>query len=302
MNMFNPYIKNNFSEPILVIIIFITSFFFGQLFSFLIAETLSPGIAADIDKVTFDNRFQINVLRSIQAISSIFTFIVPSLIIGKILSSNKENYLKINKTPKILYYIIIPIFMIVLMPALNLIIMWNENFKLPQYLSSFEESLKQMEISSQKMITLIISGNTSFDFLISIIIVAIIPAIGEEFLFRGVIQQQLHSLFKNIHIAIIISSFIFSAIHFQFYGFVPRMILGIIFGYIFYYSDSIWPAIFAHFFNNASALIALKVYGPQNSIANEFGTKLQDVHFVLLGLILALIFGKFLFTEQKSKS
>ena len=85
--------------------------------------------------------------------------------------------------------------------------------------------------------------------------IAIIPSVGEELFFRGLLQRLFSEWFRNVHIAIFVTSFLFAAIHMQFYGFLPRMMLGILLGYLFYWTGSIWIPVFAHFLNNGSAVI-----------------------------------------------
>ena len=96
--------------------------------------------------------------------------------------------------------------------------------------------------------------------LINILILCIVPALGEEFLFRGLIQRLLGSWMKNMHVAIVISAFMFSAYHMQFYGFVPRMLLGILMGYLFYWSGSLWAAVIAHSLFNSVQIIGYYLY------------------------------------------
>lgn len=90
--------------------------------------------------------------------------------------------------------------------------------------------------------------------LINLLVVAVIPAVCEELAFRGVLQIQLSRMFKNVHAGIWVSAFVFSFIHFQFYGFLPRMLLGAFFGYLLVHTGSIWAPILAHFLNNAAAV------------------------------------------------
>ncbi len=90
--------------------------------------------------------------------------------------------------------------------------------------------------------------------LINLFVVAVVPAICEEFAFRGVLQVQLAKLFKNIHAAVWVSAAVFSFIHFQFYGFLPRLLLGAFFGYLLVHTGSIWAPMLAHFLNNAAAV------------------------------------------------
>jgi membrane protease YdiL (CAAX protease family) len=86
---------------------------------------------------------------------------------------------------------------------------------------------------------------------INLIMIAVLPALGEEFIFRGVFQKIFCRLFGSGHIAIWITAFIFSFVHLQFFGFLPRFILGLLFGYLFYWSRTLWLPVIAHFVNNA---------------------------------------------------
>lgn len=92
-------------------------------------------------------------------------------------------------------------------------------------------------------------------FMVNMLMIALIPAIGEELFFRGIIQQYLSRGLKSIHLAVIITAFIFSFFHFQFQGFIPRMGLGILFGYLMIWSRSVWLPVLAHFINNGSAVV-----------------------------------------------
>jgi len=115
-----------------------------------------------------------------------------------------------------------------------------------------------MEASEQKAMQLteaFLAMNSMGDLLINLFLIAIIPAIGEELLFRGVLQQLFAKWTGKIHLSIFISAFLFSAVHLQFFGFIPRFVLGIILGYMFYWSKNLWLPILAHFTNNALAII-----------------------------------------------
>ena len=105
---------------------------------------------------------------------------------------------------------------------------------------------------------------TQFDstgqFLLGIIVIAVLPAVGEELLFRGCIQNQLFNITRNTHLAIWITAFFFSAIHVQFLGFVPRMLLGALFGYLYFWSGNLLVPMLAHFFNNGLQIFLLYAY------------------------------------------
>ena len=136
----------------------------------------------------------------------------------------------------------------------GLIVEWNKNLEFPSFLSSFEEYAKNRELELEKLTLFLVSFENFYQYLLGIIAVAIIPAFCEEYLFRGVIQKKLGLIFKNIHLAIFLSSFVFSFFHFQFYGLIPRMLLGILFGYFYHYSNNLAYPIIAHFINNFFAL------------------------------------------------
>src|SRR5690606_2422366 len=115
--------------------------------------------------------------------------------------------------------------------------------------------MKVQELQMEKITEKILQVTSFSGLLLNLLVIAIIPAIGEELLFRGCLQPVFHRWTKNIHIAIWITAIIFSAIHVQFYGFIPRMLMGAVFGYMLYWGRSIWLPIIAHFINNATAVI-----------------------------------------------
>src|SRR5690606_4911795 len=98
------------------------------------------------------------------------------------------------------------------------------------------------------------------ELMFALVIIAILPAVGEEIVFRGLIQNELLRGTRNVHVAIWVAAILFSTIHFQFYGFVPRLLLGALFGYLYYWSGNLMLAILAHFVNNGVSVVALYLY------------------------------------------
>ncbi len=131
----------------------------------------------------------------------------------------------------------------------------NSRLVLPGFLMNMEQKMKMMEEEAAQLTKLFLESRSSGVLTINFLIIAILPAIGEEFLFRGVIQRLLGEWTKNIHVGIFLAAFIFSFIHFQFYGFVPRLLLGLYFGYLMFWSGSIWVPVTAHLVNNGMAVI-----------------------------------------------
>jgi hypothetical protein len=138
--------------------------------------------------------------------------------------------------------------MMLITPFIGLLLEWN-------MMISFPEWLLQFDVNSEAIVTAFLQMDTIWDLFYTILVIAVVPAIGEELLFRGYLQQKLGNWLRNPHTAILITAFLFSAIHFHFQGMIPRFVLGVLLGYLFYWSNSLWLPILAHFVNNAQAVI-----------------------------------------------
>ena len=146
------------------------------------------------------------------------------------------------------------------------VVKWNQGLELPEMLSGLEQWIKEKEVHAQRIIEQFTQMPSVWDFLATLCVVALIPAVGEELLFRGLLQAQLVRSLKNIHIAIWCTALLFSFFHLQFYGFVPRLLLGALFGYMYFLSGSLWVPVFAHFTNNASVVFALYIEQQQSKL------------------------------------
>ncbi len=133
---------------------------------------------------------------------------------------------------------------------LTVFIKLNNSIPFPEALASWETWMQAQEADAAEMLKGFLAMDHIGDLLINLVVIALMPAITEELLFRGGLQQLLEKWFKGPHLAIIITGFIFSAIHMQFYGLFARWILGIVLGYMFYWSRNLWYPIIAHFLNN----------------------------------------------------
>ena len=191
-----------------------------------------------------------------QGISSIMMFVVPPIVYYFI--TRKEHQmldLGFRKPAYPWWLILIGVaVMFVSIPVTTTLTTWNESMSLGGAFSQLEELLKQMEEAAQAAIEKMLNVNTFGGLLFNLFIIALIPAVGEELTFRGVLQQSLTRK-MNPHIAIFLSAAIFSFIHFQFYGFLPRMFLGILLGYMFYITNSLWTSMLMHFVNNGTAVV-----------------------------------------------
>jgi uncharacterized protein len=202
------------------------------------------------------NNIPIPLLKYIQITQSIALFIIPSLFLSYLFFNKKDEKLPGREFPSLTVIVLVLVIMFFSLPLIDKLVQWNEAFKFPPGIKDMEQKFIQMEDDAAKLTIKLLSGNRSIDFIVNLLMIAIIPAIGEEFLFRGILQKIFYQWTRNPHLAIIICAILFSSIHMQFFGFVPRMLLGALFGYFFFWSNNIWIAVAAHFFNNAFAVFS----------------------------------------------
>jgi membrane protease YdiL (CAAX protease family) len=165
---------------------------------------------------------------------------------------------------------------------------------LPAFLNDLEKWMRQQEDQLATLTQRFLYMPSAVDLAINLLMIALIPAIGEELLFRGCLQPIFGRLAKNAHVGIWLAAIVFSAIHLQFYGFIPRMLLGALFGYLYYYGNSLWYPILGHFLNNGSAVVAVFIY-QQNGLSVAEAMKQDGAgRFHLIGVVLSAAISIFL--------
>ena len=193
-----------------------------------------------------------------QGLSSIMMFVVPPIVYYRVTRRRHPmeslGFREVTK-PWYLYIIIGVALMFISLPVTNQLTRWNEAMSFGGVFAQFEEYIKQLEEMAATTTEKMLNVDTFGGLLLNLLVIALIPAVGEELTFRGVLQQGLVRRMKSPHLAIILSAAIFSFIHFQFYGFLPRMFLGILLGYMFYITKSLWTSITMHFVNNGTAVV-----------------------------------------------
>lgn len=230
------------------------------------------------------NPTTIALLKYFQVVQSIGLFVIPPFIIAYLYEGDILHYLKLDRKTGTGKVFIGLLAVLAAGPLVGFLGEINEQLRLPEFLSGFENWMRGMEDNASKLIDRFMQVETVGGLLFNIFMIAVIPALGEELLFRGVIQKIFTSMTRNYHWGIWISAFLFSALHMQFYGFLPRMLLGGIFGYLLVFSGSIWLPIIAHFLNNALGVLALRAENMQNETvgsinqyAETYGTSLTIV-------------------------
>lgn len=230
-------------------------------------------------------------LKFLQALSSVGIFIVPPFLFAY-LSGNSLSFKSVSRQQLMLTAVI----MFFAMPIINGLSLWNEQLHLPGFLESVEAWMRAAEAKAMAITEAFLAVNTPLGLAVNILIIAIIPALGEELLFRGVVQKELSKWSGKVHLSIWITAFLFSAIHLQFLGFFPRFLIGGLLGYMFYWSGSIWLPILAHFVNNAVAVILYYMVAKGRLEAdvetigvNEGQTSMLLISFLSVGLLLYLL-------------
>jgi len=213
-------------------------------------------------------------LKYIQIINEFAMFIVPVLLFALLAGKSMRDYLKLDRSINFVQLLIGASVIIASLPLINWLSKINESMSLPDQLAGIEKWMRNAENDADALSNAFMSTTTFWGLLINILMIAILPAIGEEFFFRGVLQRLFSEWFKNAHIAIFLTAFIFSAFHLQFYGFLPRFMLGLFLGYLFYWSGTLWLPIIIHFINNGIAVVVafLAAKGAINVNFETFGS------------------------------
>lgn len=196
-----------------------------------------------------------NTFRAMLFFNHLGTFFFPALFLGYLFSDDKKIYLKVETGFSVKVALLVVLSMLVVLPFLNLTIQLNEMMKFPEWMKPLEDWMIASEESAKSTMEPLLNTNSWKDLVFNLIIIGVIAAIGEEFLFRGVLQNIFEKKIVNKHIVIWSVAIIFSAIHLQFYGFIPRMLMGAYFGYLLMYTRSIWAPVLAHLTNNAFAVL-----------------------------------------------
>ena len=212
-----------------------------------------PGLVKDLSWVSGDNPKYVGALKILLTAQQIGLFLAPALLLGITEGKKPQNFYGLKK-PNLNILFTVFLIMACSIPLMGWINDTNQKMVLPEFLKSIEEWMRIKEDEGAKTTQALLKMKSAADFLITLLIVAIVPAICEEFLFRGALQRTFLRWIKNPHVAIWISAIIFSTIHLQFYGFFPRLFLGAAFGYIYFWTGSLWYTIFAHFLNNGFAV------------------------------------------------
>ncbi len=234
----------------------------------------------------------LTTLKYFQVVQSFGLFIVPPFILGWLFYGKTAEYLFLNKPFQSSSVFLVIVMMFFAAPFINLIGELNANMVFPEWMSGVESWMKNAEENAEMLTKAFLKVDSVGGLFFNLFMVALLPAVGEELLFRGVIQRILTRWTRSYHWGIWIAAILFSALHMQFYGFVPRMLLGVLFGYLLVWSGSMWLPVLAHFINNAIAVIAYYFVDKKllNPNIEEIGSTAGSYYMAVISLGLIVVF------------
>ena len=254
-----------------------------ELFFLMILGIILSGMLVQILQIA-DTNANAAQLRAIVFIQSACIFLLPTIVLSIL---NKESWaLKthlINVKHSYNQYVYAILILLVSMPFVSFLSQLNLQLKLPSNFTDLEEMLKNSEIEAQKITSKILNDTSILVLFINLFVIAFFAAFSEEIFFRGTFQRILRENI-NYHAAIFIVAFVFSILHFQFYGFLPRLFLGILLGYVYEYGRNIWFAIAVHFLNNAIVII-LNRKNHDNEILEKITNPEMSIFLIVIGVI-----------------
>jgi len=291
------------AKLLLLVLLIIIFALFGTLLAMVIAVPLFDIHFMELTRIIGNpDTNNILVFKFLQTFQSITLFIVPAIIAAWLFSDNTFGYIKANRKVSWITLMLVLITLPAAIPLLNKVTELNANMDLPIALDWLEKRMIAMEEGAAQLTELFLASTSAMDLMINFMMIAILPAIGEEFLFRGVIQRLFTDWTKNEHIGILITAFLFSFIHFQFYGFIPRFMLGLFFGYLLFWSGSIWVPVAAHLINNGLAVFYYHFAADAMGETSLDTVGTGDSNYLLyLSVFLTSLFIGMLFLHEKGR-
>ena len=278
--------KSPLNQFLLLICICLASLFLlGAVLTLVLAGItgVDIGLLADSTKWNPNDGRIITMIRGMQFIQFLALFVLPSLLCARLFSFDSKKYLGLKKASDSIYFLLGVAILLFAIPLANLLGVVNQDINLPRGIAKW---MTEQEENAQRTVRALLSRHTIKDLIINIICIAGFAAVGEELLFRGVAQKLLIRMFKSPLLGILVAAFLFSAMHMQFYGFLPRFLLGILLGYIYWYSGSLWPAIVAHFVYDAF-LVTMVYFDP--TMMNDSEQTFKFSNLASTGAISAVI-------------
>jgi membrane protease YdiL (CAAX protease family) len=303
MNSFRLYIRHTHVVMQLFILMGLTLVGVGLLSSMglLAAETFFNADMSTINQYIKDPKLSgaIAPLKLLQVFTTIGIFLLPAMVFSQLYSNRPERFLRLNQTPKAPIILATLALIIVFTPITDGLTWLNDQLHLPGFLGDFEENMRQEGENVSVLIGGFLAMDTFGDFAYNIFLLAILPAIAEEFFFRGVIQELLIRYSKRINLSIWVTGLAFAIMHGQFFSIIPLWILGALLGYLKEWTGNLWTAILAHFINNGSIVIIMYFFNFNMTDMENLST--PTLTFLIGGIILSAGLIYWLYNKRVSR-
>lgn len=261
---------------------FVGAFLAAWIYGFRVSDVLALGAYEDPNYVAAS--------KLIQMLGSVGTFIIPALLFSYLFEGDLFSLYKFRNPVGMSPMLLVILMMMSVIPFINYMAEINMKMEIP--IRALDELLRSLENTAEEMMVAFTATKSIGGLLMNMLMIGVIAAVGEELIFRGLLQSLISDLIKNIHLAILVTALLFSAFHFQFFSFLPRFFLGVILGYLMYYGQSIWYPILAHFVNNAMGVIYyyFNSRGSADDMLEEIGTSTLIPVAAVVSLALFLLF------------
>ena len=236
------------------------------------------------------------MMRIAVVVQDIFMMIVPAVVTALIVTRQPVRLLAIGTAPTGRQTLLAVLVMLVSSPLMSWIIKLNASVHLPESMAALEASLRAMEDAAEATVQLMLGGHTPANLLLNILLIGVLAGFSEELFFRGAMQRLLGTTRMSQTAAIWITAIVFSAVHFQFFGFVPRLLLGAYFGFLLVWSGSLWLPILIHTLNNSLFVVLQHFTG---SGEPQFGASADGTAGVIISAVLTVA-GLYLLYKQRT--
>jgi len=241
--------------------------------------------------LNMDNLWQsANTMRLAQAIQTIIMFLCSALAFAYLCHGNVKSYFKVEIDVNFKYLLLAVVLIIALQPLVYAVSYYNHQLVLPDFLAPLENWMKEKEVVTERIMNLLFEKRTITELVFNLLVIAVVAGLAEEFFFRGCIQQIIQKIVNNPHTAVWIAAIIFSVMHFQFYGFVPRVLLGALLGYLYIWSGNIWVPVIIHTIHNAiNIVIAFVFYNTEMYVRMENFNLVDNTLFIIPSAFLSSV-------------
>ena len=286
------YDAHPFTKLMLVLFLMVTSYLVMFGLGLLAAITVFDVSAAKVITLLENSEFGENIpmIKMMQVLYSTGLFLLPALLAAFLIGGSTGRYLSAVRLPRAELFLLVILLMFTIVPLVNYIGFLSEKLALPEQWGITDRIRENDEDQWRLMESFLYTGGIA-GLVFNVFIIAVIPAIGEEFLFRGILQRILGEWFRNRHAAIWIVALLFSLAHYQYSAFIPRILLGALFGYIFVWTSSIWMPVIAHFINNSLGVVYYHFYyrGNIETDPDRIGLDHNILVYLLVSLVISIL-------------